>query len=493
MKIYPIRFKFLAVVAAALFVVAITACATPDAAPTEAQPTEAPSTDSATPSTPAVQIPVAGFVSQHSTLSQDWNQFHDDFDQWSAGLTTCHPNSMNQALNDFAVSFNSVTERARSLSRGETSGELANLIITAAEEEEAAFRHLRDRWQPNNVSLFEEVEQQRTKASQAQKSAEDRAIELRASFEETADPEATAAFLEVYDPIAADWEQLHEDYETLRDDADSSGTAGVIAGLKQHVERLTAIAEALDDLPELEGAEDTVEALQDAAKAELEAFTAAAESEAAAETATAETESTEAADASTSESEESATTEAAESESDAADTAAASSDGPAMPDFDKLNASVEATEETLKEAGRNLDDLEDPDAERGLAELQVFDVEYQRVISAWDDFHDGYNDWRKNAGGCDSAEVVESLDQFSLRISQIARDVRSLPSSGYLLTIYSLLTDAVAKDENAIRTLRYTWQPFTLDAFKAVHQERIQTEDLRRQADIAIQELQNRN
>ena len=96
-------------------------------------------------------------------------------------------------------------------------------------------------------------------------------------------------------------------------------------------------------------------------------------------------------------------------------------------------------------------------------------------------------------GGCDRTEVVAELEQYSIRISQLARDVRTLPSSGYLLPIYTVLTEAAARDENAVRTLRYTWQPFTLDSFKAVHQERINTDNLRREAEIAVQELQSRS
>ena len=190
-------------------------------------------------------------------------------------MAECHPNALRETVNDFAISFNSVTEQARGLTRGKTSGEIADILIVAAEEEETALRQLRDRWQPNNISLFENVEQHRTKASQAQKNAEDRVIELRDGFEDAADPEATAEFLEAFEPIGDDWKQLHDDYETLRDEAETIGDEAVLDGIEQHVENLAAIIDAIEELPELEGAEETVEELLAAAKAELEVFEAA--------------------------------------------------------------------------------------------------------------------------------------------------------------------------------------------------------------------------
>ncbi len=486
----------------AIAAVGLIACTSPSAPEPETESTDPSSTQSSMAgSSGAMQdVPVAEFVQQHAEISESWDQFHGEFDQWSASLSTCHPNAMREAVNDFAVSFNDVTEQARGLTRGKTSGEIANLLIVAAEEEEAAFRQLRDRWQPNNISLFENVEQHRTKASQAQKGAEDRVIELRDGFEDTADPEATAEFLEAFEPIRDDWEQLHDDYESLRDDADDLGTMAVSEGIEKHVEDLMAIIDALEELPELEGAEDTVEELLTAAKAELEAFEGAAgSSSTTASTASAASSTSTDSESTSSDSTES-TASSSETDSSSAETTGTSdSNGSGgngaggLPDFDALDEITETNAKTLKDANRTIEDLADPDAEKGLAELQVFDTEYARLIRNWDAFHDRYNEWRIRDGGCDRAQVVQELEEHGLQIAEIARDVRTLPSAGQLLPIYSLLTEAAARDENAIRTLRYTWQPFAVDAFKAVHEERTDTESLRRQAEIAVQELANRS
>ncbi|MCY4417510.1 MAG: hypothetical protein OXE87_14550 [Chloroflexi bacterium] len=468
---------------------ALIACTAPAAPETSDEPADTSATVPADsePSSPQQAVPVADFVQQHAGISSEWDQFHGDFDQWSASLESCHPNAMREAVNEFAVSFNSVTEQARGLTRGKTSGEIADLLIVAAEEEETALRQLRDRWQPNNISLFENIEQHRTKASQAQKSAEDLVIELRDGFQDTADPEATAEFLEAFQPVKEQWNQLHDDYETLRDDADSLGAAAVREGIELHVTNLGTVIDGLEDLPELEAADEIVEELVTAAKAELEAFEAATASESAeSDTATA-TESATGTDSSTSDS-------ADQSGANGSTTTQASgSGGDGLPDFEALDMVTDENAKVLKSANRSIEDLADSDAEEGLAELQVFDTEYARLTRAWDAFHDRYNDWRKSDAGCDRAQVVQDLEEHSLQIAEISRDVRNLPSTGSLLPIYSLLTEAAARDEDAIRTLRYTWQPFAVDAFKAVHQERTNTESLRRQAEIAVQELANRS
>ncbi len=503
------KFRFLGrllPVLSAVAAIGLIACTAPAAPAPGSEPTTPDATLPAASASSANQqdIPIADFVQQHDAISESWDQFHGEFDQWSASLAECHPNALRDAVNDFAISFNSVTEQARGLTRGKTSGEIADLLIVAAEEEEAAFRQLRDRWQPNNISLFENVEQHRTKASQAQKSAEDRVIELRDGFEDAADPEATAEFLEAFEPIRDDWKQLHEEYENLREEAESLGDEAVLEGIEQHVENLGGIIDAIEELPELEGAEETVEELLAAAKAELEAFEAANDSSSTTTTATttdtsttSTTESGNGAATGTTESSESteADTTASDAQTEAEDSTSngSGSAGGGLPDFAPLDEVTEANAKVLKAANRTIEDLADPDAERGLAELQVFDTEYARLVRAWDAFHEEYNDWRKDDGGCDRAQVVQDLEEHSLQIAEIARDVRGLPSAGPLLPIYSLLTEAAARDEDAIRTLRYTWQPFALDAFKAVHQERTNTESLRRQAEIAVQELVNRS
>ena len=436
----------------ALSLLLLVACNQPDTSPTEILPAEVQPTASATPLPASAQSEINDFVNQQQAIDQQWDQIRVDFDQWRAELTSCHPNSVHEALNDFAVAFNDVTEQARNLTRAQSTQELANTLIVAAEAEETALRQLRDRWQPNNVALFEEVEQRRSDASHAQKDAQDQAIELRLAAVSGVAPESTDEFAQSFDLVKNDWQTVHDEYKDLRDKAESMEPADVIASLDQLVEKFTLVVDALNELPAPTGAESTVEALQSAAQAELDAFNTAREP----------------------------------------------SDKPELPDFSGIDASVKTSEDALADTGQTISDAPeaDPivptDPEINLAELQVFYDEYDSLVVTWDAFHDRYNDWRASEGGCDRTEVTQALEQFSLRTGAIARDVRDLPRAGYLLPMYTSLVDAAGREENAIRTLRNSWQPFTVDAFKAVDEDRVNVDGLRREADIALQQLRNR-
>ena len=436
----------------ALSLLLLVACNQPGTSPPEILPAEVQPLASATPLPASAQSEINDFVNQQQTIDQQWDQIRVEFDQWRADLTSCHPNSVHESLNDFAVAFNDVTEQARNLTRAQSTGELADTLIVAAEAEETALRQLRDRWQPNNVALFEEVEQRRSDASHAQKDAQDRAIELRAALQSGIAPESTDEFAQSFDLVNDDWQTVHDEYNDLRDTAESLEQADVIASLDQLAEKFMLVVDALDELPVRTGAESAVEALQSAAQAELEAFNAAREP----------------------------------------------SDDPELPDFSGIDASVKTSEDALADTSQAISNTPEPDPtvptdpEESLAELQVFNDEYDSLVVTWDEFHDRYNDWRASEGGCDRTEVIQALEQFSLRTGAIARDVRDLPRAGYLLPMYTSLVDAAGREENAIRTLRNSWQPFTVDAFKAVDEDRVNVDGLRREADIALQQLRNR-
>ena len=113
-------------------------------------------------------------------------------------------------------------------------------------------------------------------------------------------------------------------------------------------------------------------------------------------------------------------------------------------------------------------------------------------MAQWDAFHERYNEWRRTEGGCDRSEVLQAIGKFNILIGELVRQGRDLPQSGYLLPIYNLLVEAVEREEGAVRALRNSWQPFTVDAFIAVDRERDNANRLRREANIALEELRNR-
>ena len=411
------------------------------------------------------------FAVQQQAVGEEWDLLHQEFDQWRAGLTFCHRSSMQEALQEFAVGFNAVTEQARDLPRTSVNRDLSNMLIAAAEAEEAAFRQLRDRWQPNSVSLFETVEQQRSNAARAQKDVEDLALELLEEIEKATDPEEVRAvneFSVAFDLIRDSWEEFHDDYIALLQEADNMDDSVVLARLEQLIRQFGGVSRAISRLPAADAAEDSTGTLEETAEAELTAMTNIRYTlEQAIEQAVAATE-----------------------QSDAPDDGESSQvAGSLLAPMDAIITGVEAT---LKEISDTIDHALDQGAAEDLEEIQVFIVDYERLIEKWDAFHQGYNDWRRTEGGCDRREVLQSLDEFNIRIGDFVRRVRNLPQSGYLLPIHNLLVEAAEREEGAVRALRNSWQPFTVDAFIAVDRERDAANALRGEAKVALEELRNR-
>ena len=442
--------KRLILLVPALALFAMIACTAPAAQEPEASPAS-PAPEAMTTRAPAMEPPPLGdFNEQRDSIDKAWDLVHEDFDQWRADLAMCHPTTMTEALSGFAIEFSSITEQGRNLTRTKTTGEFADKLITAAENEETAFRQLRDRWQPGNVSLFENVEEQRNLAAQSQRQAKDMAIALRATLEDTADPEEIEEFTEAFEAIEQDWEDAHSEYNKLSDGAADDEVSDVIDALGALTKKVEAIAADVDELPSLKGGKDAIKALEKAAKAEVEAFSAAAES------------------------------------------STAGGEEAKLPDLKDIDASVKAGEDALEKMADVIDDVSVEDTADALADITLFDLEYDRLLQTWDKFHSEYNDWRGDDGGCDRLEVLESLTEFSANVDAVGDSVRSLPKSGYLQPVHRLLVEAIEGEEEAFRSLRDTWQPFTLDALRAVDRARTMSDNRRSDADIVILELENR-
>ena len=321
------------------------------------------------------------------------------------------------------------------------------------------------------------MEQQRSKAAGAQKEVEGLTAALQEELEQAADPEELRAmeeFSAAFDLIRNDWEKFHDDYTDLLLEAASLDDTATLARLEQLILRFGALFRAVSRLPTADAAGDVPETLEAAAEAELTALTsvrdALAQAIAAATAATA------------------AAAAAEETDTSGDD----ESDGAAGPLLAAMDPIITGVETTLKEVSLTIDDSLDRSAVADLEEVREFIRDYKRLVAEWDAFHDGYNEWRKTEGGCDRSEVLQALGQFDTRLAELGRQVRDLPQSGYLLPIYNLLVEAVEREEGAIRALRNTWQPFTVDAFIAVDRERDNANRLRREANIALQELRDR-
>ena len=160
--------------------------------------------------------------------------------------------------------------------------------------------------------------------------------------------------------------------------------------------------------------------------------------------------------------------------------------------LDEVDAAVTDSQTALKMVYMTLHDIIEDHSAENLADIQSFLSYFEMLVQEWDAFHQRYNDWRSTEGGCDRVVVAEDLSEFNVRIGELGRKVRELPQPGLLLPIYTLTVQALDGEEVAMRTLHNSWRPFTVDAFRAADQERMNSDRLRRQAGIAMQELRDR-
>ena len=516
--------------------------------------------ESQRPLTSEERTAVADFASQLQASEEEWAQFYGDFDGWMSGLTECLPSTAQESLREFGAGYTGVAAMARNLPRTGITNEMADLVAAAADQEETSIRHLRDRWLPGNVALFEAVEQARTGGSRAQNSVRDLATVKREELE--AGPSSTEvaqmeAFSEEFAEIADAWDDFHDEYAALIKRENRLEIEELVDRYGMLVDQFSEILFSIEDLSSTEITADLIEMLQEVAEDELDAIEFLQESAVLEQMELEEEEETIGSGMETTTT--SAPTPGSQrpmvvnislpaqqqvqvppqngtegpsegTEGEATDEEPAAGPAPqqgpasgpepetgrepAKPQQPAENGAAGAgaeedveeglspgeqmeevlvrAESVLVEVDQSIEEIvEDKSAEQ-LADLEEFLSEFEAFVSEWSAYYEEFSEWRATNGGCDQVEVVQDLNEYSQRAAELARTVRDLPQTGLLLPVYVLVAESAERDANAMRTLANTWTPFAVDSFKAVDEERVASGRLRRQASIALEELQNR-
>ena len=479
--------------AALLLLALLLGCRQADATLTpEPAATVAPAVQAAKPLTPGEREAVDEFAKQQRSINEQRENLYKEFDDWRAGLTECHPIAAQEALQEFAASFKDVTRQARDLPVSIATKKLDDLLIMASEAEETAYRQLRDHWQPNNVSFFEAVELRRSEAAYARKDAEDQSLELQEEFEEgptAKEVEEMEEFSEVLEEIESAWDDFHDAYIALRKKEKTLDTASLIAEYNSLAMQLGGIIETIDGLEPTDDTEDFIETLREAAIIELGALEDLAK---ALSLAFASPPSGEGAEIENQG--EAGVDQTPPPPPDNGEPPPAEAGGEIdLGAFQNaLDAAFNESETTLDKVSQEVKAIADDKSAQYLEDVKDFNAAYLKMVARWDAFHDGYDEWRETDGGCDRAETLEELGGFSRDMADLGRQVRALPQSGFLLPVYTLLAEAAEREEGAMRALYNSWRPFTVDTFIAVDEERANAARLRRQANIGLQELSDR-
>ncbi len=485
-------------------------------APLAPAPTEAPR-----PLTQNDRAAISEFETQLESIDAEWEKFYSEMDSWRAGLAACHPSAAQESLAGLVGAYAAVAERARDLPRTTTTKALADLVITAAEAEETAFRRLRDRWQAGNIALFEVVEQRRAESVLARNSVTDMSLELRNQFEEGPTFEEVAGmeeFSDTFNGVADDWDDFHDAYAAFAKRESKLEEVDRAAGYEQLVTQLAGVMSVINALETTDANEDLVDSLQEAVEDEVAALQFLADfppdlTEEDEATSSAPTRSAATASAAPAPAPQATATPAAADPTAQAATApdgtaqaapavpqqasepgAAPSEAPAtkLSPLEEMAAAIDTTQALLEELEQSIEDIVNDKSAENLVDLDGFDTRFRQFTGKWGQFYEGYDEWRATDGGCDRVEVAENLTGFSQQAEDLARTVRDLPQSGFLVPVYSLTVEAAERESGAIRTLANSWTPFAVDVFKAVDEERVNAGRLRRQAGIALEELRSR-
>jgi hypothetical protein len=164
-------------------------------------------------------------------------------------------------------------------------------------------------------------------------------------------------------------------------------------------------------------------------------------------------------------------------------------------DYDQVDAPVNNSKEVLAKAQGQLKEwLDDPASaeaveEEDLEDVLDFQATFEGLVQSWDDFHDDYDQWRLTNGACNESAVASELAGFSTRLNGLSAQVGGLPHASFLQPMSDSLLRAAQREEEAMRALRRSWQPFDADSYRALEQERSNAAQVRRQVQVGVQEL----
>ena len=393
--------------------------ATPDVSSTIAAQVQRPilGTPTLTPVPAAARAAALNFATAHRAISEDWDQFHADYDSWRQGLVACTASSFRSSLQGFAGRFSEVTEASRSLPRSAVVRGLADTLIEAAELEEEALRHLSDTWEPGvmiisesaieddaesdseevsgspiqpTASVFERVDSARAAASALRQEVLDSLIDREANTS-AASVASVSEFVAIFNSIDTAWDDFHRQYDSLRS-AEGHITSGeTVNQLGLLIDRFHDIVITIRQLPTIAATRPVAERLALAAGQEdlslrrlRDTFQLVGEPETGAIVEPLESENSE---DSLAEDEESTEETTASSEDTAEGEGEATFEliDPTL--FDAFDARLVETNGQRLEARRTLEDVLEEISEESQIEVQDFTGPYNHLLRDWDRFH----------------------------------------------------------------------------------------------------------
>ncbi len=115
-------------------------------------------------------------------LRQNWDAFHQDYDDWISAEGGCDRAAATQALAGFNQRFNELGAQVRGLSQAAALRPSSDLLVEALAGEAAALRSLHNLWRPFETDLYRDLDQQRVNADNLRRLADRRTQEVMERF-----------------------------------------------------------------------------------------------------------------------------------------------------------------------------------------------------------------------------------------------------------------------------------------------------------------------
>lgn len=128
-----------------------------------------------------------------------------------------------------------------------------------------------------------------------------------------------------------------------------------------------------------------------------------------------------------------------------------------------------------------------PEAQQDLVAEAAHGV--RTLLQEWERFQQGFDGWRQGLEACTPEARRRDLRGFATRFySEVSARANALAPPPLAQKAADLLSDAVAKEETALRRLAEKWTPGDSEAFLDYETARADTDVLRRQALQALEE-----
>ena len=364
-----------------------------------------------TPAPESARQDLIAFAAGHQATSVDWDSFHEGMDQWREGVSVCTPAAVFSALDSFAGQALGLAQTARGIDRLPDLETLAVQLTAAVESEAAAFEALSDEWTAENgptgaAGLFQRLASARS-AAELERASVSRALLARQNNADDDSRDLIQVFSSNMATLDLDWDQFHRPYDAFRtevidpeDETAESGLAGLLI-------QFGTIVDQVRKLPDTTLTRDIANRLADAAEGEqlllrrlLSADGVLAEGVPVLP-------------------EDLAITDTANGGDGLSGLTL--SEATVFDVFDTHVASVNRLRRSLR---NEFDDARASLSENGQVNVSVLLFQVRSLGLGWDDFHDGYDDWRRTNGGCDQRLALGHIgtrDRWSATGSRRAR------------------------------------------------------------------------